>query len=46
MQIDLDAPNMADQKELQRKNKDLIRENRLLEGKLQKKEKALAFYSA
>ena len=42
----LDAPNMADQKELQRKNQELIRQNRRLERELQKKEKALAVYSA
>lgn len=33
---------MADQKELQRKNQELIRQNRRLERELQKKEKALA----
>ena len=33
---------MADQKELQRKNQELIRQNRLLERELQIKEKALA----
>ena len=38
----LDAPSMADQKELQRKNQELIRQNRRLERELQKKEKALA----
>ena len=38
----LDAPSMADQKELQRKNQKLIRQNRRLERELQKKEKALA----
>ena len=38
----LDAPSMADQKELQRKNQELIRQNRHLERELQKKEKALA----
>ena len=42
----LDAPSMADQKELQRKNQELIRQNRRLERELQKKEKALAVYSA
>lgn len=36
------APNMADQRELQRKNQELIRQNRKLERELQKKEKALA----
>jgi transposase-like protein len=35
------APNMADQRELQRKNQELIRRNRQLERELQKKEKAL-----
>jgi transposase-like protein len=35
------APNMADQRELQRKNQVLIRKNRQLERELQKKEKAL-----
>jgi len=35
------APNMADQRELQRKNQELIRKNRQLERELQKKEKAL-----
>ena len=44
--MDLDAPSMADQKELQRKNQELIRQNRRLERELQKKEKALAVYSA
>ena len=39
----LDAPSMADQKELQRKNQELIRQNRRLERELQKKEKALWF---
>ena len=38
----LGAPSMADQKELQRKNQKLIRQNRRLERELQKKEKALA----
>ena len=32
---------MADQRELQRKNQELIRRNRQLERELQKKEKAL-----
>jgi transposase-like protein len=32
------APNMADQRELQRKNQELIRRNRQLERELQKKE--------
>ena len=40
------APSMADQKELQRINQELIRQNRRLERELQKKEKALAVYSA
>ena len=35
------APSMADQRELQRKNQELIRRNRQLERELQKKEKAL-----
>jgi transposase-like protein len=35
------APNMDDQKELQRKNQELIRKNRQLERELQKEEKAL-----
>ena len=38
----LDAPSMAEQKELQRKKQELIRQNRRLERELQKKEKALA----
>jgi transposase-like protein len=38
---DPSAPNMADQRELQRKNQELIRKNRQLERELQKKEKAL-----
>ena len=38
----LDAPSIADQKELQHKNQELIRQNRRLERELQKKEKALA----
>jgi len=42
----LDASSKADQKELQRKNQGLIRQNRRLERELQKKEKALAVYSA
>jgi transposase-like protein len=42
----LDAPSMADQKELQRKHHELIHQNRRLERELQKKEKALAVYSA
>jgi hypothetical protein len=33
---------MADQRELQRKNQELIRKNRQLEHELQKQEKALA----
>lgn len=36
------APNMADQRELQRKNQELVRQNRKLERELQKKEKALS----
>ena len=36
------APSMSDQKELQRLNQELIRQNRRLERELQKKEKALA----
>jgi transposase-like protein len=36
------APSMADQRELQRKNQELIRQNRRLERELQQKEKALA----
>jgi len=35
------APNMADQRELQCKNQELIRKNQQLERELQKKEKAL-----
>ena len=35
------APSMADQRELQRKNQELIRRNRQLERELEKKEKAL-----
>jgi transposase-like protein len=35
------APSMADQRELQRTNQELIRRNRQLERELQKKEKAL-----
>ncbi|MFN9661372.1 MAG: transposase [Cyanobacteriota bacterium] len=35
------APNMTDQRELQRKNQELIRQNKKLERELQKKEKAL-----
>jgi transposase-like protein len=35
------APNMADQRELQRKNQELIRKKRQLERELLKKEKAL-----
>ena len=35
------APSMDDQRELQRKNQELIRKNRQLECELQKKEKAL-----
>ena len=35
------APSMADQRELQRKNQELIRRNRQLERELQKKEKPL-----
>jgi len=35
------APSMADQRELQRKNEELIRRNRQLERELEKKEKAL-----
>ena len=35
------TPSMADQRELQRKNQELIRRNRQLERELQKKEKAL-----
>jgi transposase-like protein len=35
------APSMADQRELQRKNMELVRRNRQLERELQKKEKAL-----
>jgi transposase-like protein len=37
----LSAPSMADQRELQRKNQELVRRNRPLERELQKKEKAL-----
>ena len=40
------APSMADQRERQRKNQELIRQNRKLERELQKKEKALAVYEA
>jgi transposase-like protein len=36
------APSMADQRDLQRKNQELIRQNKKLERELQKKEKALA----
>ena len=36
------APCMADQRDLQRKNQELIRQNKKLERELQKKEKALA----
>ncbi len=36
------APSMSNQKELQRLNKELIRQNRRLDSQLQKKEKALA----
>ena len=35
------APSMADQRELQRKNQELIRQNRKLQRELEKKEKAL-----
>ena len=35
------APSMADQRELQRKNQELIRQNRKLQRELDKKEKAL-----
>ncbi len=35
------APRMDDQREVQRKNQELIRRNRQLERELQKKEKAL-----
>jgi transposase len=40
------APSMSDQKELQRQNQQLVRQNRRLEHELQKKEKALAVYVA
>jgi transposase-like protein len=40
------APSMDDQRELQRKNQELIRKNRQLEHELQKKEKALTVYAA
>ena len=36
------APSMADQRELQRKNQELIRQNRRLQRELEKKEKALS----
>ena len=36
------APSMADQRDLQRKNQELIRQNKKLERELQMKEKALA----
>jgi transposase-like protein len=37
------APSMDDQRELQRKNQELIRKNRQLERELQKKKKHLPF---
>ncbi len=40
------APSMADQRELQRKNQELIRKSRQMERELQKKEKALTVFAA
>jgi len=42
----LDALSMADQKELQRRNQELVRQNWCLERELHKKEKLLTVYSA
>ena len=36
------APSMADQRDLQRKNQELIRQNRRIQRELEKKEKALS----
>ena len=36
------APNMSDQRDLQRQNQELIRQNRKLQRELEKQEKALS----